>query len=347
MKTVLRVVQEVKVREEEYNLIKDLALAIEGLSSPSSLARRERRLLIRGSCRLLASRPRARSQRNSNGNRHSLVLLDAINNRDSVKRSEKRRSFLPASPPDVKPHAFAGTSSPNKTISGDSGSGYDLAFSPVEVFVFSDVVVVVTSAGKNPWKLVEKFGTARILHVAETTVAIQGDTGFRLCYSRPLHYIPGSDEHIIELDLVPVDDLQLDGIHIEEDTLMSTPVLSVQISVDLEHQDDFDRRERRKKWLASFEKCCRATTVSLEFPPRFDLHPGLTGFGGIENFDADKYQKAMGAGLPFPRSPSIQVQAYNRRQRRRSDFAQAEREERDWWSFRFKEVFLEMQRDEV
>jgi len=127
---------------------------------------------------------------------------------------------------------------------------------------------------------------------------------------------------------------------------MSTPVSSIQISVDLEHQGDADCRERRKKWFGSFEKCCRATTISLEFPLRFDLRQGLTGFGGIENFDADKYQKAMGAGLPFPKSPSMQIQAYNRRQRRRSDFSQAEREERDWWSFRFKQVFLEMQRDE-
>lgn len=127
---------------------------------------------------------------------------------------------------------------------------------------------------------------------------------------------------------------------------MSTPVSSIRIAVDLEHQSDADCRERRGKWLASLEKCRRATTLSLEFPLRFDLRHGLTGFGGIENFDAGKYQKAMDAGVAFPKSPSVQIQAYSRRQRRRSDFSQAEREERDWWSSRFKEVFLEMQRDE-
>ena len=179
--------QEVKAREEEYNLVKDLVLTIEGLSSPSSLARRERRLLIRGSCRLLASRSQTRSQRNSNGNRHSLVLLDALNSRDTTKRSEKRRSFLPASSPDTNPNTFAGPASPNRTISGDSGSSYDLNFSPIEVFVFSDIVVVVTQTGKNRWKLVEKFGTARILHVAESTVAVQGDTGLHSCHLKPLH----------------------------------------------------------------------------------------------------------------------------------------------------------------
>ena len=161
----------------------------------------------------------------------------------------------------------------------------------------------------------------------------------------PFIVFSGREEHITELDLVPVGDLQLEGIHIGEDTLMSTPVSSIQISVDLEHQGDSDRQETRKKWLSSFEKCCRATVLSLEFPPRFDPHQGLAGFGGMENFDADKYQKAMGAGLPSLKSPSMQIRAHDRRQRRRSDFAQAEREERDWWSFRFREVFLEMQRD--
>ena len=127
---------------------------------------------------------------------------------------------------------------------------------------------------------------------------------------------------------------------------MSAQISTIQISVSSEHQGDANHQERRKKWLDSFEKCCHATTLSLEFPLRFDLHQGLAGFGGIENFNADKYQKAMNAGLPPPKSPSMQIQAYNRRQRRRSDFAQTEKEERDWWSFRFKEVYLEMQRDE-
>lgn len=179
--------QEVKAREEEYILTKDLVSGIEGLSSSSPLVRRERRLLIQGSCRLLASRPQTRSQRNSNGNRQSLVLLDAINSRDSTKRSEKRRSFLPASSPDTNPNTSAGSPSLNKTASGGSGSGYDLAFSPAEVFVFSDVVVVVTPMGKKRWKLVEKFGTSRILHVAESVIAVQGDTGLHLLHLRPFH----------------------------------------------------------------------------------------------------------------------------------------------------------------
>ena len=158
--------------------------------------------------------------------------------------------------------------------------------------------------------------------------------------------LPGREEHVVELDLVPVDDGQLEETQVDEDTLMSTPVSIIQISVDLEHQGDANHQDRRRKWVASFEKCSHTTTLSLEFPLRFDLNQGLAGFGGMENFDADKYQKAMGAGLLPPKSPSMQIQAHNRRQRRRSDFAQGEREERDWWSFRFKEVYLEMQRDQ-
>jgi hypothetical protein len=346
MKTTFRVMEEVKVREGEYNLIKELVSSIEGLPSPSSLARRDRRLLMRGSCRLLGSRSQARSHRNSNGKRQSLVLLDAINTWEGTKRSDKRRSLLPVSSPDVNPNIFTGSVSPSKTTSGGSASNYDLAFSPVEVFVFSDVVVVAIPAGKDRWKLVEKFGTARILSLTERTVAVQGDIGCCFRHSSLFIVLSGREEHVLELDLIPISDLQLDQTHTDEDTLTSTSVSSIEISVDLEHQGDADRHERRKRWLASLEKCWRATTLSLEFPLRFDLHQGLAGFGGMENFNADKYQKAMGTGTPPPKSPSMQVQAQNRRQRRRSGFAQAEREERDWWSLRFKEVYLEMQRDE-
>ena len=164
--------QEVQAREEEHVLIKDLVSTIEGLTSPTSLAQRERRLLIRGSCRLLVSRYQARSRRNSNGNSQSLVLLDAINNRDSTGRSEKRRSLAPALLSDVHPNTFSG--SPGKTTSGGSASDCDLGFLPVDVLLFSDVVVVVTPTGKDRWKLVEKFGIARILNVAESVVTIQG-----------------------------------------------------------------------------------------------------------------------------------------------------------------------------
>lgn len=175
MKTMFRVMQEVKTREEEYNLIKELTSVIEGLTSPSCLVRRERRLLVRGSCRLLVSKTRARSQRGLNGNRQSLVPLDAGNDWDSSKRSGKRRSLLPMSSPGVDPNNPGDSASPSKTKSSGSESGYDLAFSPIEVLVFSDVVVVVTPTGTDRWKLVEKFGTARILNVAENTVVVQGD----------------------------------------------------------------------------------------------------------------------------------------------------------------------------
>lgn len=162
------------------------------------------------------------------------------------------------------------------------------------------------------------------------------------------HFIvlPGREEHVVDLSLIPANDLQLELSYPDEDIVMSALVSSVRVSVDSEHHGDVDRREGRRTWLASFEKCCRATTLPMEYPLRFDLHQGLASFGGMENFDADKYQRAIGTGVPPPQSPSMQVQAHSRRQRRRSDFRQSEREERGWWSFRFKEVYLEMQRNE-
>jgi hypothetical protein len=171
---------------------------------------------------------------------------------------------------------------------------------------------------------------------------------FTCTFESLLIVLPGREEHVAELDLVPVGDVQLEETHIDEDTLMSTPVSTIRISVDLEHQGDMQTtEERRKEWLGSFEKCCRATTHSLEFPPRFDLHQGLTGFGGMENFDADKYQRAMGAGVPFPKSPSMQIQAYITVVNGGEAILHRGRGKREIGGrSRFKEVFLEMQRDE-
>lgn len=186
MKMTLRVMREVKSREEEYNQVKSLALTIEGLTSPSSLARRERRLLVRGSCRLLVSQSQARSQKNSNGNRLSLVPLDATDNSGRTKRSEKRRSLLLGSSPNVNMNTFAGTASP-KIISVGYGSSPDLFFSSAEVFVFSDVMLVATPTGEGRWKPVERFGIARILNAVETIATVQGDTEPYLCRRKSFH----------------------------------------------------------------------------------------------------------------------------------------------------------------
>lgn len=48
MDVVIRVMNEVKRREEEYNLVKDISVSIKGLPSSIQLARRERRLLAKG-----------------------------------------------------------------------------------------------------------------------------------------------------------------------------------------------------------------------------------------------------------------------------------------------------------
>ncbi|KAF8123547.1 hypothetical protein EV363DRAFT_1455343 [Boletus edulis] len=53
----------------------------------------------------------------------------------------------------------------------------------------------------------------------------------------------------------------------------------------------------------------------------------------------------LAAGLPFPKSPSMQIQESERGLA--SDSERQEREERGWWSKRFHEVFVELSAHET
>jgi hypothetical protein len=53
----------------------------------------------------------------------------------------------------------------------------------------------------------------------------------------------------------------------------------------------------------------------------------------------------LAAGLPFPKSPSMQMDESERGLA--SDAEQQEREERGWWSKRFHEVFSELSAQET
>jgi hypothetical protein len=108
---MIRVMQEVKVREEEYNLVKGISASIEGLPSFISFAKRERRLLARGTlyrrhdqdglakppdmtignARGLKLSPHSRARELS---RRSVVLLNAINAWDAQRAEQTNSSVV-------------------------------------------------------------------------------------------------------------------------------------------------------------------------------------------------------------------------------------------------------------
>lgn len=196
---------EVKIREDEYELIKDIATRLQGLPPTAQLARRERRLLVQGTLNLMESKvaPREHSRLDNlsvpisqsddkNAPKRTSRLVEAINEWDvrrarsgSVKstassgtgvsfRSYETGVSTSVQPPLPSSGYFASRSphQPNDKYSPlhneqmlDSG--------PLQIFVFTDLILLATPISKcksnerHDWCLLEKIGMARILGFRE------------------------------------------------------------------------------------------------------------------------------------------------------------------------------------
>lgn len=217
---IVRVLREVKEREEEYDLIKGISNSIEGLPSSMNLARRERRLLARGPLYRVhlpdqtPSEPPVQDRRRS---RRSILLLNAISDWD-VQRAERaatsgtssldsyysQNSTTTDGPREPSPHSQVSRNERPSSASEDEASDSSrykkrssflgLPSNPkqtlVDVFVFTDLVLFATplhkrqgrgAAGvKERWRLLDQVGTGRILNVAECQDIVQGSSSFKI-----------------------------------------------------------------------------------------------------------------------------------------------------------------------
>ena len=214
---IIHVLNEVKVREDEYELIKSIAVRIQGLPPSVQLATRERRLLCRGLLHLVntdeivyvsniapKSSPVNSESSISHGpdpfNRSSKLAVaikewDARRGRsESTSSSNTGTSFnsmgissgasdMPTTPcstffssyrisvPDGRLNGttikMAVSPSPNPRCDST------LCGTPVQVFIFTDLVVLatptssLTPAPTGDWTLLKHIGIARILGVPE------------------------------------------------------------------------------------------------------------------------------------------------------------------------------------
>ena len=182
---VIKVMTEVKIREDEYNLIKRFSTRIQGLSASSQLATRDRRLLYSGPLGLVVSDrgPNLRAKRNSgSGNKstteskRSSKLADSISDwaydvekSGSAKSRKSSNSVKPSTPfggpppnPAAKSSWFSRLPLRKRSRSKSSLSGKEAASAgdvqsvvdvslqcvPIHVFVFNDLVLLAQS--KSP-----------------------------------------------------------------------------------------------------------------------------------------------------------------------------------------------------
>jgi hypothetical protein len=200
---VIKVMTEVKIREDEYNLIKRFSTRIQGLSASSQLATRDRRLLHSGPLGLVVSdRGPTRAKRNSgSGNKstgeskRSSKLADSICDwAYDVEKSgsaKSRKSVKPSTPfggpspnPAAKSSWFSRLPLRKRSRSKSSLSGKEAASAgdvqpvvdvslqciPIHGFVFNDLVLLAQSKSPSDddplWVLIRDVGIIKPLSIA-------------------------------------------------------------------------------------------------------------------------------------------------------------------------------------
>ncbi|KIM87825.1 hypothetical protein PILCRDRAFT_85662 [Piloderma croceum F 1598] len=194
---IIRVLSEVKFREDEYDVVKDIATRIHGLPLSAQLARRERRLLAQGSLHRLQSahhllnfdsttevnqsrtpglvaaindwgmqRDRSGSVKSTSTTTMSFRSYDTASSCSSDSRFDSHRDIL--SPPHVgqdTSHVGLPPSSRDKPRPSQQTA--------VHAFIFTDLVIFATPIARREsnkcqnWRLLEDIGIARILAVTE------------------------------------------------------------------------------------------------------------------------------------------------------------------------------------
>lgn len=209
---VVQVMREVKLREEEYTSIKDLANRIRGLPDVSQLVRRERRLLAHGPLQMVHlsersrqqletngySKPNARATSRSRSSRHRRANsvdsgvsseLSAASSTSSISskgaddnyRADYLRDETKKTP------SWAGATKAKISVrrathSDDEVSPQTSKLTSVHAFVFTDLILFaapVSRRSEDPqfgWQLLDDIGLCRILALTDYS----GHTGIIL-----------------------------------------------------------------------------------------------------------------------------------------------------------------------
>jgi hypothetical protein len=355
--TVISVMREVKLQEEEYELVKDRLRHIKGLPATLQLVHRSRRLLARGrldrdssrfSARIATAGAEAQDHRHSNqaaGVRQSR-LISAIQSRavcsDSIRTTSEssnsveshfsddlqnkpyssdfvQRSTSPSSlgPKTVWERQFTAPRNAHTILESREMTLYTL--------VFSDLVLLASpifdTTGQNDRTMqVDSWGLLEGIGISRV-LQVREDSGQ------------------IVLDLLPVDLENIATGRIPDSGQVIKLTLSVPSTSSSGVQLDTPSLSRlRHNWVSAFQECAEYTLRALSFPTQSGkLAAPIPGLG----WDGDprsSLSAILESGFPLPKSPSTQMEENG------ADPTQQEREARGWWALRFQQVLREMQR---
>ncbi|KAF8882991.1 hypothetical protein BD779DRAFT_1802132 [Infundibulicybe gibba] len=340
---VIKIMTDVKVREDEYELMKDLCSSIKGIPQAAHIASRERRILAHGTLRLFLDTEEIIDTQGSRRDTRdrSARLVDAVNAWDfrrersgsikSTSSSNTEASFGsqgtffsltadPKSPPPLPGQPRKTDQSLGHDISWQlsGGSGLATVTIPVQVLVFSDLLLLASSNSTpvgtdfQEWALLGDIGLCRLLDVTESS-------------GHDIDAVP-----IVSLECLPIatGDLaeDLSPQNASSVRVIRFALCSVTNSLEPSAMDE----KSQQTWLSALHQCRQSTLKSIS----------LSLFSGSnDRCPPVKLNPSVSSGLPPAKSPSMQL--IEIQERKSNDPTQQEQEERGWWSLRFKQVLQE------
>ncbi|KAI9464387.1 hypothetical protein F5148DRAFT_1285886 [Russula earlei] len=354
--TVIRVMREVKLQEDEYELVREKLGQIKGLPASLQLAHRSRRLLARG--RLERDFPGGKTRTTNIGgelheHRRSVQgtgmrqsrLISVIQSRamrsDSIRTTSESNTSMASQfsdnlkttyPPDMaqrstSPSSFPGHNSWERqfTSPGNAHSSLETREKMLYTLVFNDLVLLASPPYNSTGHHQREMQT-------ESWNLIEG-----IGISRVLKVMEDSN-HII-LDLLPVELENIATGRIPDSGQIVMVTLSVPTISSSGVQLDTPTLSRlRHNWVSAFQECAEFTLRALSFPSQSGkLAAPIPGLA----WETDRKPSGsaiFASGVRLPKSPSTQMTEQG------ADPAEQEREAREWWALRFQQVLGEMQR---
>jgi len=358
--TIIRVMREVKLQEEEYELVKDRLGHIKGLPTSVQLAHRSRRLLARG--RLERENPRGKARAATNGGElHEHVrshhaagvrqsrLISVIQSRavrsDSIRTTSESNASIGSRfsddlqskpyPSDFLRHSRSASSLARQDVwerqfapPRNAHSNLETRAETLYTLVFNDLVLFASPICDSSARYDREMP-------GDSWNLIEG-----IGISRVLKVI--EDPSQIVLDLLPVDLENITTGRIPDSGQVIALSLSVPPVSSSGAQLDMAGLSRlRHNWLSAFQECAEYTLRALSFPTESGKlaapTPGLA-WETSNNPQTSSVSPIVTSGLPLPKSPSTQIAEQG------GDPTEQEREARGWWGLRFQQVLREMQR---
>ncbi|KAJ6516790.1 hypothetical protein C8R47DRAFT_405047 [Mycena vitilis] len=354
---VIKVMTEVKIREDEYDLVKSMSQRIKGLPPSVSLAKRGRRVLFQGqllrvragSCDV-AKAPEESPLRNLRARdtagvpKRSSKLVEAVQEWD--QRRERSGSNASASTmASYSTHSSAASSefpvtpsSPHFPSRGPLPTlrskllGSPRPSTPQEGPQFSPRSA--TDSRAESTQLVQVFvftdcvvvaSTAKSRYTGSDEWTLLENVGIgRVLAVTELLDESNSEPPLLELDVLPADIKTLGESVVSENA--SLEVFHLRVPAPL---NSTANNELRKTWVSAFRQSSKLTLRSIS----------MLG-GSTQGTDLD-WDGPMSPQRPLPKSPSLIAHGDSSNPQRQ------EREERGWWSSCFHQVLREFQSRDV